>query len=85
MKMKMNLYKVLKISFIIGLLVKDPFPLVCNVNNLDIVGNLPEADVPAQPDPVPVWGGDGPGQYSPRHRALGPRPHFLSVQPDKVK
>ena len=54
MKMKMNLYKVLKISFIIGLLVKDPFPLVCNVNNLDIVGNLPEADVPAQPDPVPV-------------------------------
>ena len=54
MKMKMNLYKVLKISFIIGLLVEDPFPLVCNVNNLDIVGNLPEADVPAQPFPVPV-------------------------------
>lgn len=54
MKMKMNLYKVLKISFIIGLLVRDPFPLVCNVNNLDIVGNLPEADVPAQPVPVPV-------------------------------
>ena len=54
MKMKMNLYKVLKISFIIGLLVKDPFPLVCNVNNLDIVGNLPEADVGTQRVPVPV-------------------------------
>ena len=53
MKMKMNLYKVLKISFIIGLLVRHPSP-PCNVNNLAIIGSLPEADVPAQRDPVPV-------------------------------
>ena len=42
-------------------------------------GSVPAVDVPAQPDPVPVWGGDGAGQHS------RPPLHFLPEQPDKVK
>ena len=84
--MKISLYKVLKISFIVGLLVvglSDPQPTVQFDPDLS-PGSVPAVDVPAQPGPVPVWGGDGAGQHSPGHRALGPRPHFLSLQPDKV-
>ena len=66
--MKISLYKVLKISFIVGLLVvglSDPQPTVDVQFDPDLSpGSVPAVDVPAQPGPVPVWGGDGAGQHS---------------------
>ena len=81
--MKIPLYQMFKISFIIVLLVRLFFPHHSVQFHL-CPGSLPEADVPAQPHTVPVWRGDGPGQYSPGHRAHGSRSHFLPLQHDKV-
>ena len=67
----MNLHKVLKISFIFGLLVSLPlYVCVCVIFAFLalIIGNFCEADAGAQPVSVPGGRRDGGGQ----HGAQGP-------------
>ena len=60
---KLDLWKVLKIIFIIGLLVRLRSPGTISISIKYSPGDLRAADIGGQRVSVPVWGGDGSGQY----------------------